>query len=105
MFCILRVSAIDPDIGDTSVAQNITYFLDQTNQIASFFQITPDGSIKIVKALDRDLPNGFPKWSMFVFAKVNFLAVSFLIFHMCFLRDSEYFDRINEILIFFLVFT
>ena len=87
------------------MAQNITYFLDQTNQIASFFQITPDGSIKIVKALDRDLPNGFPKWSMFVFAKVNFLAVSFLILHMCFLRDSEYFDRMKEILLFFLVFT
>ena len=95
MFCILRVSAIDPDIGDTSVAQNITYFLDQTNQIASFFQITPDGSIKIVKALDRDLPNGFPKWSMFVFAKVNFLAVSFSSLHMCFLRHPEFFDRIQ----------
>ncbi len=68
---ILRVSAVDPDIGDTTVPQNITYFLDQTNQIASFFQISSDGAIKIVKALDRDLPNGFPKWSMFVFAKVT----------------------------------
>jgi hypothetical protein len=39
--------------------------------VASFFHISQDGSIKIVKALDRDLPNGFPKFSMFVFAKVT----------------------------------
>ena len=26
---------------------------------------------RIVKALDRDPPNGYPKWSMFVFAKVT----------------------------------
>ncbi len=29
----LRVSAIDPDIGDTSVPQNISYSLDLTNQV------------------------------------------------------------------------
>jgi hypothetical protein len=41
--------------------------------VASFFHISQDGSIKIVKALDRDLPNGFPKFSMFVFAKVTLI--------------------------------
>jgi len=66
---IFKVQATDPDIEDPSVPQNITYFLDETNQIAPHFRITNDGALRIVKALDRDPPNGYPKWSMFVFAK------------------------------------
>ena len=41
-----RVQAEDPDIGDPSVPQNITYFLDQTAQIAPHFQISSDGALR-----------------------------------------------------------
>jgi len=66
---IFKVQATDPDIEDPTAPQRITYFLDQSNQIAEYFQISNDGALRIVKPLDRDLPNGYPVWSMFVFAK------------------------------------
>ena len=37
-------------------------------QFYSFFSVYP-GSIRIIKKLDRDLPNGYPVWSTFIFAK------------------------------------
>ena len=67
---IIQVQAIDPDIGDTSVDQNITYYLDKSSEIANHFEVHPQtGQIKIIKKLDRDLPNGFPVWSTFIYAK------------------------------------
>ena len=41
-----RVQATDPDIGDDSVPQNITYFLDKTNPYAPHFRITNDGALR-----------------------------------------------------------
>ncbi len=64
------MSAIDPDIADPSVDQNITYYLDSGSQTSSHFSIDPrTGDVRIVKALDRDLPDGFPQWTIYIFAK------------------------------------
>lgn len=71
---ILQVTAEDPDVRDRNAIQNITYFLDQTNEISSHFEIDPDtGALRIVKALDRDRPDGYPVWSMYVYAKDIFI--------------------------------
>ena len=67
---IVQVEAIDPDIGDPNVDQNITYYLDKKSQKSQYFDVDPQtGAVKIIKKLDRDLPNGVPKWSTFIFAK------------------------------------
>ena len=69
---IVQVEAIDPDIADESVDQNITYYLDANSEVAKHFRIDPrDGKISVLKKLDYDLPDGFPVWRMFVFAKDN----------------------------------
>ena len=69
---IIQVEAVDPDIGDESVDQNMTYYLDANSDVAKHFRIdAKDGKISVVKKLDRDLPNGYPVWRMFVFAKDN----------------------------------
>jgi hypothetical protein len=69
-FPIFQVSATDPDIGDASVDQNITYYLDRNSQASKHFAINEQtGAVKIIKKLDRDLPNGYPVWSTFIFAK------------------------------------
>ena len=62
----------DPDIekGAGVVAQNISYSLDATNDLSKHFSIDEkSGELRIVRPLDRDRPNGFPKWNMFVHAK------------------------------------
>ena len=40
-FPIAQVQAIDPDIGDPGVDQNITYYLDRKSQTASHFKVDP----------------------------------------------------------------
>jgi len=71
---ILQVSAYDPDIEDRNAPQNITYFLDKTNEISSHFAIDADkGALRIVKPLDRDRPDGYPVWNMYVYAKDFFV--------------------------------
>jgi len=76
-YVVFQVTATDPDIEDPNVDQNITYFLDHTNAISNHFKINKKtGALNIVKPLDRDLPNGFPKWTMFVYAKDENGAVS-----------------------------
>ena len=50
--------------------QNITYYLDKNSQLARYLHVDPNtGGIRITKPLDRDLPNGYPVWSTFIFAK------------------------------------
>lgn len=67
---IFQVIATDPDIADTSVPQNITYYLDHKSQNAKHFSIDErTGDIRIVKKLNRDLPDGYPTWSTYIFAK------------------------------------
>ena len=69
-FPIVQVMAYDPDIGDRSGEQNITYYLDASAPAASYFHIdSRSGSLKVIKQLDRDLPNGHTPWELFVFAK------------------------------------
>ena len=71
---ILQVSAYDPDVKDRNAPQNITYFLDKTNEISSHFAIdSHTGALRIIKPLDRDRPNGFPVWNMYVYAKDSFI--------------------------------
>jgi len=66
---ILQVTALDPDLPRND-PQNITYFLDKTNEISSHFAIDSEsGALRIVKPLDRDRPDGYPVWSMYVYAK------------------------------------
>ena len=67
---IVSVTAIDPDIADESVDQNMTYYLDGTSATSSHFKIDPKtGDVRIVKALDRDLPNGYTPWRVYIYAK------------------------------------
>ena len=67
---IVKVKAIDPDLGDPSIDQNITYYLDEKSSKSQYFNVdSRTGEVTIVKKLDRDLPNGFPIWSTFIFAK------------------------------------
>ncbi len=69
-FPISQVQAIDPDIGDPSVEQNITYYLDKRSQVAKHLDVDAQtGAVRIIKKLDRDLPNGYPVWTTFIFAK------------------------------------
>ena len=62
------MTAEDPDIEKGE--QNISYSLDATNDLSKHFSIDEaSGELRIVRPLDRDRPNGFPKWNMFVHAK------------------------------------
>ena len=44
----------------------VNYFIKMYNNSDCCFVL---GSIRIIKKLDRDLPNGYPVWSTFIFAK------------------------------------
>jgi len=67
---IMQVTAYDPDIGDRSKDQNITYYLDPGSQLAPYFSINKHtGDLRIVKKLDRDKPYGYPTREMFIYAK------------------------------------
>ena len=69
---IFKVTAIDPDIEQPGVPQNISYSLDATNDLSKHFSIDEkSGELRIVRPLDRARPNGFPKWNMFVSARDN----------------------------------
>ena len=70
---ILQVTALDPDIHDSTKPQNITYHLDpKGTEVSSHFTIDKDdGSLRIIEALDRDRPDGYPVWEMFVIASDN----------------------------------
>ena len=72
-FPILQVTAVDPDV-DRNAPQNITYFLDKTNPVSSHFAINNQtGALMIKKPLDRDRPNGYPEWSLYVYARDSFI--------------------------------
>lgn len=50
--CIFRVKAYDPDIGDRTVPQNISYFILTGKE---HFSVGPDdGCVKVIKPLDRE---------------------------------------------------
>ena len=70
------MTARDPDIGNPSAPQNITYYLDpKGTEVSSHFTIDKDdGSLRIIEALDRDRPDGYPVWEMFVFARDSFVG-------------------------------
>jgi len=50
--CIFRVKAFDPDIGDRTQPQNITYFIDSGKEYFSVGE--QDGCVKVIKPLDRE---------------------------------------------------
>ena len=67
---IFQVKATDPDIGDPSVDQNITYYMDKNSENSKHFSVDErTGEVRIIKKLDRDLPNGYPVWRTYIFAK------------------------------------
>ncbi len=69
-FPIIAVSAVDPDIGDDRLDQNITYYLDPSSWRSQYFDVDKrTGDVRIVKPLDRDLPDGFPNWPVYIYAK------------------------------------
>ena len=51
---IEQVKAIDPDIGDPGVDQNITYYLDPKSQTAQHFQVDPKSGMSCC-TITRDL--------------------------------------------------
>ncbi|KAK4871853.1 hypothetical protein RN001_015977 [Aquatica leii] len=64
--CILNLRAYDPDIKDRNADQNIVYELPDDQK--SFLSISNDGCVSLIKRLDRDRPNGFPKYQAYVYA-------------------------------------
>ncbi|KAF5283408.1 hypothetical protein FQA39_LY04784 [Lamprigera yunnana] len=65
--CILNLRAYDPDIKDRNADQNIVYKIGD-DQLKSFLSINNDGCVSLVKPLNRDRPNGFPKYQAYVYA-------------------------------------
>lgn len=65
--CILRVEAYDPDIGDRDVPQNIKYSIVKLEQ-QSLLEIDGNGCLRLIKPLDRDLPNGHKYWQIIISA-------------------------------------
>ncbi|ODN00523.1 DE-cadherin [Orchesella cincta] len=49
--CVFQLKAYDPDIGDRSVPQNISYFILQGKEN---FNVDDNGCVKVTKPLDRD---------------------------------------------------
>ncbi|KAK4871852.1 hypothetical protein RN001_015976 [Aquatica leii] len=64
--CILNLRAYDPDIKDRNADQNIVYKIGDDQK--SFLSISNDGCVSLIKGLDRDRPNGFPKYQAYVYA-------------------------------------
>ncbi|KAB0801471.1 hypothetical protein PPYR_05825 [Photinus pyralis] len=64
--CILNLRAYDPDIKDRNADQNIVYKIMDNQK--SFLSINNAGCVSLIKALDRDKPNGFPKHQAYVYA-------------------------------------
>ena len=56
--CIFRLRAYDPDIGDRSVPQNISFFIHSGQE--NFKVDEREGCVRVTKKLDRDPPNGTP---------------------------------------------
>ncbi|KAF5274763.1 hypothetical protein FQR65_LT04316 [Abscondita terminalis] len=64
--CILNLRAYDPDIKDRDADQNIVYKIGDDQK--SFLSINKEGCVSLIKGLDRDKPNGFPKYQAYVYA-------------------------------------
>lgn len=65
--CILNFVAYDPDIKDRTAPQNIKFFIVDTKQ-QSLLNIDDTGCLKLSQPLDRDEPNGFKYWQVYVAA-------------------------------------
>ena len=66
---ILQVAAINPDIRDARVNQNITHFLDKTERSSHFEFDQSGGSLRTIKDLDIDLPDGYTVWETFSYTR------------------------------------
>lgn len=61
--CIFQLRAYDPDIGDRTVPQNISFFINKGQE---HFKVDENGCVKVTRPLDRDPPNGNPFWQIIV---------------------------------------
>ncbi|XP_072152433.1 DE-cadherin isoform X2 [Bemisia tabaci] len=68
--CITKVEAYDPDIPDREADQNISYFVVKAEQ-QKLLSIDKNGCLILIKALDRDPPNGFEIWQVLIAAYDN----------------------------------
>ncbi|XP_055381774.1 DE-cadherin [Condylostylus longicornis] len=63
--CILIIQAYDPDIKDRNADQGIKYSIVKPDQ-RKFLSIDDSGCLKLIQPLDRDLPNGFKYWQIWL---------------------------------------
>ena len=70
-----RVVAWDPDIEDRTAPQNITYFLDKTNDFADHFSIDNQGYFRLVLLLGRE---GTLSFLFYLFPKFFFNIFLFI---------------------------
>lgn len=64
--CILNLRAYDPDIKDRNAPQNIVYRVGDDQK--SFLDVSDSGCVSLIKALDRDKPNGSPQYQAYIYA-------------------------------------
>ncbi|XP_018326960.1 DE-cadherin [Agrilus planipennis] len=64
--CILNIKAYDPDIKDRNADQRIVYSVGESQK--TFIQISKDGCVTLIKPLDRDKPDGFPAYQVYIYA-------------------------------------
>ncbi|XP_026463684.1 LOW QUALITY PROTEIN: DE-cadherin-like [Ctenocephalides felis] len=65
--CIAYVEAYDPDIPNRNAPQGIVYSIVKEEQ-RKLLSIDESGCLRLIKPLDRDPPNGFPRWQVIVSA-------------------------------------
>ncbi|GLH15736.1 DE-cadherin [Gryllus bimaculatus] len=65
--CITKLEAYDPDIVNRSWPQHIVYFVVKEDQ-KDKLKINKDGCLSLIKSLDRDPPNGYDEWQVFIAA-------------------------------------
>ncbi|XP_065341407.1 DE-cadherin isoform X3 [Cloeon dipterum] len=65
--CIVKVEAYDPDLSK-DVDQHIKYYIVKP-ELEEFMRIDDTGCLTLIKPLDRDPPNGYEKWQIYINAK------------------------------------
>ncbi|KAL3289462.1 hypothetical protein HHI36_022884 [Cryptolaemus montrouzieri] len=96
-FCVLSLTAYDPDIKNRSENQKITYEVEN-----EFLKVDPNGCLTIIKPLDRDLPNGTPKVQAYVIAYDSFgptplKSFAEINFHLTDINDNAPFLNVTEV--------
>jgi hypothetical protein len=66
-YCIVIMTAYDPDIKDRNLDQHIRYEVSKSEQ-RDFLKIDDTGCLRNIKEMDRDKPYGHKEWQIFITA-------------------------------------